>query len=118
MTTQSAYAAVLTARYRRFGVDATITNPATRAPATVRMIDFSKGITTGNDFAQVGTVQPVAAARLSDLTALGFEPADLVDEKITLNGVDWFVVSYAPHPGPFGPNLSQVYFTLEDRAND
>jgi hypothetical protein len=78
------------------------------------MIDFTKGITTGTDFAQVPTVQPVAAAKMADLTALGFEPADLVGEAITLSGLQWLVSSYASHPGPFGPALSQVYFTLEE----
>lgn len=114
MTTESAYAAVLNSRYRVFGVNATITNPATRASATLRMIDFTKGITTGTDFAQVPTVQPVAAAKMADVTALGFKPEDLVGEAINLNGLDWVVASYAHHPGPFGPALSQVYFTLEE----
>lgn len=110
------YARILNYRYASFGVDATFMNPLTDRPAKLRMIDMTKGITVGQEFAQVPTVQPIATARMEELTALDLEPRDLVDLVITLNGARWQVRSYAPHPGPFGAGLGQIYFMLEEPA--
>jgi hypothetical protein len=40
--------------------------------------------------------------------------ADMVGVIITLNSVEWRVRSYAPHPGPYGAELGQVYLMLEE----
>lgn len=112
--TKTGYARILNARYAAFGVPATFQNPSTARPTTLRMIDLTKGVTVGQDFAQVPTVEPVATARMADLRALRIQPADMVGVVLTLNGVAWQVRSYAPHPGPFGAALGQVYFMLEE----
>jgi hypothetical protein len=112
--TKAGYTRILKARYASFGVAATFTSPATNAAASLVMIDLTKGIVTGENFAQVNTVEPVATAKLADLTTLGVDPGDMVGVVITLNGVQWQIRSYAPHPGPFGPELGQVYFMLEE----
>jgi hypothetical protein len=112
--TKAGYARILNARYAAFGVPATFKSPSTGRLVVLGMIDLTKGVTVGQEFAQVPTVEPVASARMVDLRALGVSPADIVGVIITLNGVDWRVRSYAPHPGPFGPNLDQVYLMLEE----
>lgn len=114
MSTRDGYTRILNARYNSFGVSATFTNPATMQPATLRMIDLTRGVTVGQDFAQVQTVEPVATAKMVDVEGLGVDPGDMVGVLITLNGVQWQIRSYAPHPGPFGPDLGQVYFMLEE----
>lgn len=114
MSTRDGYTRILNARYNSFGVSASFPNPATKLAATLRMIDLTKGVTVGQDFAQVPTVEPVATARMADVTALGVDPGDMVGVVITLNDLQWQVRSYAPHPGPFGAELGQVYFMLEE----
>jgi hypothetical protein len=114
LATKSGYTRVLNARYASFGVTATFTSPATNAAATLTMIDMTKGVTVGQDFAQVPTVEPIATARMADVNALNVDPGDMVGVVITLNEVEWQIRSYAPHPGPFGPDLGQVYFMLEE----
>jgi len=113
MGARESYAAMLTRRYARFGADATFTSPATKQPATLRVIDLSKTKMAGSDFTQVPTIFPTVTARADDIIALGFDPADLVGTAITYNGEEWVVVTYQRHPGVFDPALDQFYFTLE-----
>lgn len=114
ISTKAGYARILNARYDAFGATATFKSPSTGRPVALRTIDLTKGVTVGQDFAQVPTVSPVATARMLDLAALGIDAGDMVGVLITLNGVDWQVRSYAPHPGSFGAELGQIYFMLEE----
>jgi hypothetical protein len=112
--TKAGYARILNARYDAFGVVATFKSPSTGRPTALQMIDLTKGVTVGQDFAQVPTVEPIAKVRMADLKALDIDPGDLAGVIIMLNGAEWQVRSHAPHPSPFGPELGQVDFMLEE----
>lgn len=114
IATKAGYARILNARYAAFGVTAKFKSPSTGRPTALRMIDLTKGVTVGQDFAQVPTVSPVATVRMEDLAALGIAAEDMVGVLIILNGVEWQFRSYAPHPGSFGTELGQIYFMLEE----
>jgi hypothetical protein len=114
IATKAGYARILNARYESFAVAVAFESPSTGRPVTLQMIDLTKGVTVGQDFAQVPTVEPVATASVADLKALGIEPAAMVGVVLTMNGAEWQVRSYAPHPGPFGAVVGQVYFMLQE----
>lgn len=114
MSARASYERMLTSRYRRFGADASFTHPTTGQPATLRMVDLTKAVNTGEDFAQVPTVAPLASARAGDLTALTLDPSDLVGVTLSMSGRNFTVSSFAPHPGMFDASLDQFYFTLEE----
>ncbi len=109
---RSGYTRQLNSRYATYGQNATFTNPVDDQPAVMRMIDLTKGIEVGDE-SKMSTLAPSITVRCADLNAIGLEPSELIGSAISISGVSWDVISYAPHPSPWGLDFGEIYFVVE-----
>lgn len=90
----------LNATYRALGVSATLSVTSTGSdPITIRVIDKSAGVETG-DQPQVQTLRPAAAVRRYELEAKGVTLEDLEGALLEFSGGTWIIESYLPKPNP------------------
>jgi hypothetical protein len=109
---RSGYTRQLNSRYASYGQNVSFTNPADQKPTVMRMIDLTKGVEVGGE-AQMATVLPSITARSADINALNLEPSELIGTVFTVSGTPWAVLSYAPHPSPWGLDYGEIYFVVE-----
>ena len=110
---RSGYTRQLNSRYATYGQNATFTNPKDGKQAALRMVDLTKGVEVGGGESQMATVLPSITARSSDLKGLGLKPTDLIGVDISISSETWGVVSFAPHPSPWGQEFGEIYFVVE-----
>jgi len=99
--------------YTAFGVPAILTiddSDATEADLTV--IDKTGGVMVGDNVA-IGTVEPGAILRLSDLLGVGLTRASLDEATIAFSGNVWRIVSHHPKPVPSGETAGEIVLILE-----
>lgn len=113
ISTAEGWTRILAHKYERFGIPTSFTSPVAAATVTIPLIDMTKGEETGDGFAHVATVLPMATARSSDLSALGISPGDMIGVCFDLNEAGWQIKSFVPKPGPFGQALGEINFMLE-----
>lgn len=88
--------------FQVFGVAATL-DIDTGSPHSITAIDHTSGVEVGSaSGADVQTVRPVAAVRVSELDGLGLTREMLRNGTIALNGKTWVIHSTLPKPAPEG----------------
>lgn len=80
--------AALSAAYRTFGVQATLTRAAGGAPAQVRVLDATAGRVITLDAEGIGTLEPAASIRVEDL------PTPARGDLLTIRGRAWRVAGW------------------------
>lgn len=79
----------------------------------IRVMDKTAGIEVQHAGGVVSpTLQPAATVRRPEITALGFEPRDLVNKTLTLNGTSWRIQSWKPRPTPEGELTGELLLYL------
>ena len=86
--------------YQAFGVPATFTCLyGDRVELTV--IDQTSGVEVANSSSfEIKTIRPAVTIRATDLTAKGFDAADLEDAQLVLRDRAWRVKATMPKPAP------------------
>ena len=99
--------------YDVFGVAAILAIDDSNATEfAVTVIDKTEGIATGDSIA-IGTVEPGAILRTSDLTGWGLTRDDLDGATITFSGNVWRIASHHPKPVPSGEATGEIVLILE-----
>lgn len=109
--------------YAHYGVEAVLTMPGTDgAVLEFTAIDITGGISVGGDFrnasagrfqSEIGTLEPAASVRASDLADIDLE--DLPEAELLINGTTWKVRGSAPKPSPNGEASGEVYLLLTEQ---
>lgn len=100
-----------------FGTSATIT-PAggTVGPATVTVIDHTRGMALQLKGADIETVVPVAVVRATVLADASLTRSDLRRAALTMNGRTYRIESTMPRPTPSGEDDGEVLMILTEDA--
>jgi len=99
--------------YGVYGVPAILTLDDSEATeADVTAIDKTGGVMVGDNVA-IGTVEPGAIIRLSELLAVGLTRESLDGALIAFSGNVWRIVSHHPKPVPSGENAGEIVMILE-----
>lgn len=100
------------ALYGALGVPATISEEGTDGfEVDVTVIDKTSGIEVGDDVG-VSTIKPVAAIRMTEVTAKGLSRERLNEASITFNDGTWTIESNQPKPSPAGEAQGELYLIL------
>ncbi|NEI52713.1 hypothetical protein GR217_34405 [Rhizobium leguminosarum] len=99
--------------YDVYGVPAILTlDDIDATTADLTAIDKTAGVAVGDNIA-VGTVEPGAVIRLSELIAAGLTRESLDGATITFSGNVWRVASHHPKPVPSGEAAGEIILILE-----
>lgn len=108
---------VLGPAYDILGVSALITPVSSASPATVQVIDDTRGVELpGRAQVEVSTVKPVAYVRSTSLTAASLTKADLRGAAIAFNGRTYRIEDVLPRPMPTGEAQGELMLTLNERG--
>ena len=97
--------------YSTFGQSITFENPKDGSDVTMSVIDGTAEIQIG-DITQIYSTRPAFRARVSDLTALGLEPRDMLGVAVSYHGRSYTVRTTAPNPLDGMPG--EVLFILSE----
>lgn len=107
--------AVFDPLYKVFGFDATLTiapGSSDEQVVTLRVIDQTSGVEVAANNMTMPSIRPVAMCRHSELTTLGYQPDNLLEAELSLNGFVWTVKNVAPKPGAEGRTSGEVMLIL------
>lgn len=103
------FSPALGAIYATLGVDAAFSN----LTEPLRVIDKTDGVEAEpGSGAMVPTLIPALCIRAKTIADAGVTVGDFVDQTVTVNGVNWSVVSYRPRPTPRGESKGEYYLYL------
>jgi hypothetical protein len=103
--------------YRTHGVPVVLTvggvdYPAAGAPP-LRFMDKTAGISLAGPGIEIETARPAAAARVSDILALGLTIDQLERQTVYMNSGNFRIMTIKPVQSPNGENDGEVYLFLE-----
>lgn len=100
-----------------FGTEAVITpTGGTVGPATVTVIDNTRGMALQLKGSDIETVVPVAVVRASALADASLTRSDLRRAALTMNGRTYRIESTMPRPTPGGEADGEVLMILTEDA--
>jgi hypothetical protein len=102
--------------YRTHGVPVVLTVAGIDYPAPgdppLKFMDITSGVgLTGP--VEVETTRPAAAARVSDINALGLNIDQLERQTLLMNAKNYRIMTIKPMSSPNGEDDGEVYFFLE-----